>query len=132
MKSIILAIVFGVLLIGGVFILSSGSSSTEGAHTVSHANNVMIESGKQIVTIDTKGGYQPKRSVAKAGMPTVIRFVTNGTFDCSSSVRIPSLGIAKILPQTGNTDIDIGTPAVATLQGLCVMGMYHFEIDFQR
>jgi plastocyanin domain-containing protein len=94
-------------------------------------NNVSVVDGKQIIEITAKGGYQPRKSVAKAGIPTVIRFNTSGTFDCSSSIRIPSLGISKILPQTGSTDIDIGSPTVATLKGTCGMGMYPFEVDFQ-
>ena len=53
------------------------------------------------------------------------------TFDCSSFVRIPSLNIPKILPPSGTTDINIGSPQVATLYGTCGMGMYPFEIDFQ-
>lgn len=128
MKSTVIAIVIGSLLIAGAIVLSSGKSDSN--NTVS-ANNVSVVDGKQIVTITTKGGYRPQRSVAKAGIPTTIRFSTNGTFDCSSSVRIPSLGISQILPSNGNTDIDIGTPQIATLQGMCGMGMYRFEIDFQ-
>ena len=134
MKNTLIAVVLVGVIFGGVYLLknnSSQSTSTGGYSSVASVNNVTVENGKQIVTINTKGGYQPQKSIAKAGMPTVIRFVTNGTFDCSSSVRIPSMGIAKVLPQTGNTDIDIGTPQVATLQGLCVMGMYRFQIDFQ-
>ncbi|MEQ1500410.1 MAG: cupredoxin domain-containing protein [Parcubacteria group bacterium] len=128
MKSTIIAIAVGCLLIVGAIVLSSGNTSS---NNPVNANNVSVIDGKQIVTINTKGGYQPQKSVAKAGMPTIIRFATSGTFDCSSSVRIPSLGISKVLPSNGNTDIDIGTPQVATLQGLCVMGMYRFEIEFQ-
>jgi plastocyanin domain-containing protein len=128
MKSTIIAIAVGCLLIVGAIVLSSGNTSS---NNPVNANNVSVIDGKQIVTINTKGGYQPQKSVAKAGMPTIIRFATSGTFDCSSSVRIPSLGISKVLPSNGNTDIDIGTPQVGTLQGLCVMGMYRFEIEFQ-
>lgn len=69
--------------------------------------------------------------MAKAGIPTIIRFDTKGTFDCSSAVRIPSMDISKNLPQTGSTDIDIGVPQVATLQGTCGMGMYPFEVEFK-
>jgi hypothetical protein len=36
-----------------------------------------------------------------------------------------------MLPQTGSTDIDIGTPQPGTLKGSCGMGMYQFEIAFQ-
>ncbi len=129
MKSTVIAIVVGSLLIAGVIVLFSGKTGSNSNPV--NANNVSVVDGKQIVTINTKGGYQPQRSIAKAGIPTIIRFATSGTFDCSSSVRIPSLGISKVLPSNGNTDVDIGTPQVATLQGLCVMGMYRFEIDFQ-
>ncbi len=94
-------------------------------------NNVRVENGMQIVELTAKGGYQPRRSVAKAGVPTVVRFDTNGTFDCSLSVRIPSLNISKFLPQTGSTDIDIGTQPVGLFRGSCGMGMYPFEINFE-
>ena len=95
------------------------------------ANNVSIVDGKQIIEIRAKGGYQPRKSIAKAGMPTILRFNTTGTFDCSSSVRIPSLNISKGLPQSGSTDIDIGIGNLGALQGSCGMGMYPFEIEFR-
>ena len=94
-------------------------------------NNVTIENGKQIIEVIAKGGYTPEKSIAKAGMSTVLRMVTDGTFDCSSSVRIPDLGISKGLPQTGTTDIDLGTPKAGVLHGSCGMGMYPFEVDFE-
>jgi plastocyanin domain-containing protein len=93
--------------------------------------NVTVVDGIQVIEISAKGGYQPRKSIAKAGIPTIIRFNTKGTFDCSSSVRIPSMNISQVLPQSGSTDINIGTQQVATLQGSCGMGMYPFEIDFQ-
>lgn len=120
--------VVGAVLIGGAVFLTNGEnvSRTE----VKEVNNVSIVDGTQIVEIDAKGGYLPRKSIAKAGVPTVLRFNTNVTFDCSSSVRIPSLDISKILPQTGSTDIDIGVNKVGTLDGTCSMGMYPFEVEF--
>ena len=85
----------------------------------------------QVIEIQAKGGYTPRVSVAKAGVPTILRLNTNGTFDCSSSVRIPSMNIFKSLPQSGTTDIDLGVQKTGTLQGMCGMGMYPFEINFQ-
>ncbi|MHB1316786.1 MAG: cupredoxin domain-containing protein [Minisyncoccota bacterium] len=79
-----------------------------------------MDDGKQIINIR-----------AKAGVETVLRFDTTGTFDCSSSVRIPSMNISKTLPQTGSTDIDIGIQKVGVFKGTCGMGMYPFEVDFQ-
>lgn len=128
MKATIISIIVAVVLIGGAFILTRSGSD---AGQVVNANNVSVVDGKQIIEISAKGGYQPRKSIAKAGIPTVIRFNTKGTFDCSSSVRIPSLGISKSLPQTGSTDIDIGEGKLGTLQGTCGMGMYPFEVEFQ-
>ncbi len=135
MKNTIIALVI-VLIIGGIFLFSRGSSqnntNTSSANfTPVDVNNVSVVDGKQIVEINVKGGYRPQTSTAKAGMPTVIRFNTNGTFDCSVSVRIPSMNISKILPQSGNTDIDIGNSQLGTLQGTCGMGMYRFQVNFQ-
>ena len=128
MKSTIFAIVGAAIIIGGALVLSSGTKVPPNPADVS---KVSIIDGKQIVEVSVKGGYHPKVSTAKAGIPTVLRFNTNGSYDCSTSVRIPSMGISKTLPSTGTTDIDIGSPTVATLQGVCVMGMYSFEVNFQ-
>ena len=131
MKKIIigLAIASSLFIIGIVVLLRVNNQGKDVSSVA--VSNVTIEGGKQVVTIRAKGGYLPKQSVAKAGMPTVLRFDTNGTFDCSSSLRISSLNITKTLPQTGSTDIDLGTAKAGTLQGTCGMGMYPFEVTFQ-
>jgi len=131
MKGTVTAILVAGLFIGGAFFLSNGNGGSKPPEEV-NANNVSIVDGKQIIEIRAKGGYQPRKSIAKAGLPTILRFNTSGTFDCSSAVRIPSMNISKILPQSGATDIDLGTPKLGVLQGSCSMGMYPFEIDFQR
>jgi plastocyanin domain-containing protein len=128
MKATTVSIIVAVALIGGAFMLTKSGNGTQ---QVVNANNVTVIDGIQIIEISAKGGYQPRKSTAKAGIPTILRFSTNGTFDCSSSIRIPSMNISKMLPQTGSTDINIGNPQVVTLQGTCGMGMYQFEIDFQ-
>ena len=115
-------------LIGVGYLL--GNKNT--APKITSANNVSIIDGKQIIEIRAKGGYQPSISNAKAGVPTILRFTTSGTFDCSSSIRIPSLDITKTLPQSGATDIALGTPQPGNLQGSCGMGMYPFTIAFNN
>ena len=129
MKFLVFSLLTVVIFFTAAYFFVNGTGTS--ADTTGFANNVSIEKGIQIVEIQAKGGYQPRQSVAKAGIPTIIRFNTNGTFDCSTAMRIPSLGISKILPRSGATDIDIGNPQVATLKGSCSMGMYRFEIDFQ-
>lgn len=123
-----LALVVG---IGIVFVGGSNSKNGTGSAGTQSAQNVEIKDGIQYVTIDAKAGYSPKVSTAKAGIPTKLIVKTNGTYDCSASLVIRSLGYQKILPQTGEDTIDIGTPkAGQPLQGVCGMGMYNFLINF--
>lgn len=120
-------IIAGIIVAGAVFFTPSKKQGT----TDVPVNNVTIVDGKQIIDITAKGGYSPRKSVAKAGIPTLLRFNTSGTYDCSSSLRIPSLDVNKNLPPTGITEITIENPSVGVLDGTCGMGMYPFEIDFQ-
>lgn len=129
MKSTIISIIIAVVLIGGSIILvrDRGASSSDIV-----VNNVSVVDGKQIIEISAKGGYSPRVTTARADMPTTIRMVTTGTFDCSSAVSIPSLGYRKNLPASGVTEIDVPPQEAGTkLQGLCAMGMYNFAIAFE-
>ncbi len=124
---IIFAIILAVVIIGGAFFLV-GNTNSSGGDSIA---NVSVINGKQIIEITAKGGYKPRLSIAKAGLPTVIRFNTNGTFDCSSAVRIPSMNISLFLPNTGVKDVDLGVSKEGILNGTCGMGMYPFQIDFK-
>ncbi|MEK9185478.1 MAG: cupredoxin domain-containing protein [Patescibacteria group bacterium] len=123
--SIIIALAF---ILGSYFLLNSKSETDNPAS----AANVSVVNGKQIIEINAKGGYFPRKSAAKAGAPTILRFNTVNTFDCSLAVRIPKMGISQNLPSLGVTDIELGNPKAGTLKGTCSMGMYPFEIDFQN
>ena len=132
MKTTTAIIIAGVLIGGAILLTNKGNSSTSTQTAVEeNIHNVSIVDGKQIIEIKAKGGYSPRVSTAKANMPTVLRFDTNGTFDCSASVRIPSMNLSKILPNSGTTDIDLGNPKLGMLQGTCGMGMYPFQVNFQ-
>jgi plastocyanin domain-containing protein len=129
------ALIWGVAAIAvavGLFWLTQrGNGNAQPIGFSSSASNVSVIGNEQVINISAKGGYNPRVSTAKAGIPTVIRFQTQGTFDCSSYVRIPSLNVNKILPRTGTTEIDLGIPKIGTLQGSCGMGMYPFQIQFE-
>ena len=129
MKSTGISIVIAGALIGGAILYTGVRSS---GTTDAPANNVSVVDGKQIVEVSVKGGYRPQKSLAKAGVPTTLRFATNSTYDCSGAVRIPSLGYSTFLPATGKTDVALGTPQAGILRGMCAMGMYVFEIDFKN
>jgi len=130
-KNTIISIIISAALIIFAIFFTSGKTNNTNVNQEALVNNISIVDGKQIIVINAKGGYQPRKSIAKAGISTILRFNTSGTFDCSSSVRIPSMNIFKSLPQSGSTDIDLSTQNRGTLNGSCGMGMYPFEIDFQ-
>ena len=123
--SSVFAIIISGALIGGAIMLtrSDGTASTD---------NVSIVNGKQIVEVIAKGSYLPKLTAAKADIPTTLRVKTNGTFDCTAALKVASVGFEQILPPSGVTDIEIpAQQAGTTVQGICAMGMYSFQIQFQ-
>ena len=118
-------IIITLALLVGIGIIFSGdskkSSTTEG---------VEIKNGVQYIHINAGGGYFPRETEAKAGIPTKLVMKTSGSFDCSASLVIRSIGFQKILPQTGETEIDLGTPKAGPFRGVCGMGMYSFVVNF--
>lgn len=125
--SIVITIVF-VMGIGVAFFGQSNKS--DDSTGIQSTQNVEIRDGVQYITINARGGYAPAVSEAQASIPTKLIVKTNGTYDCSSSLVIRSIGYKKILSQTGEEVIDLGTPQAETLQGLCSMGMYNFAVNF--
>lgn len=124
-KTALIIITLGLVVVIGI--IFSGGPSSE------NAQNVEIKNGVQYITVNARGGYSPKVSTAKAGIPTKLIMKTNGTFDCSASLVMRSVGFQKILPQTGETEIDLGTPkAGEPISGVCGMGMYGFKINFEN
>lgn len=128
--SMLIAVIISVILIGWA-ISYTGAKQGSGIASAGAATSTIID-GKQFIDITAKGGYSPRVVVAKAGMPTTIRMTTNGTYDCSATVVIPKLSYRQFLQPSGTATIDIpADQATGTLQGLCGMGMYNFQIRFQ-
>jgi plastocyanin domain-containing protein len=132
MKTIIGGIVSGFAFVGLMILLFGGTGNSNDLSSMSGGNNVSVVNGTQIVEIKAKGGYFPRRSVAKAGIPTTLRMKTSGTFDCSGALVIPSINYQENLPMSGTTDITLPAQSAGkTIQGFCSMGMYSFEVEFQ-
>ena len=122
------SIIITLALILAIGIVFWGGLSTKPSTLV---DNVEIKNGIQYVTINAKAGYSPKISNAKAGIPTKLIMNTQSTFDCSAVLVIKSINYQKILPQNGETEIDVGTWKTGeTMQGICGMGMYSFQVKF--
>ncbi len=128
-KTVSIIITLG--LVVALSIIFLGGAKKDSADGLGSAENTEIKNGIQYITINAKGGYFPRAVLAKEGTPTKLIVKTNGTYDCSASLAIRSIGYQKILPQTGEAIIDIGIPkAGESLQGICGMGMYSFKINF--
>ena len=135
MKPTTIAILIVVVLIGASFVYSRNkdvSDDTRKEEIKEVKSNVSVVDGKQIITIDARGGYFPQMTIAKADMPTIIKVETKSTFDCSSALVIPDLNYQKNLPPTAVTEIEVPPQkAGEEIQGLCSMGMYSFQIKFE-
>jgi plastocyanin domain-containing protein len=111
-----------------IFIATRQSSNSSQTQT---DNVTTAEDGKQIITITAKGGYFPRTTNAKANTETTLLIETRSTFDCSSSLVIPSLNYKKLLPRSGGTAIDLPPQKPGTsIRGLCSMGMFNFTLNF--
>ncbi|MCM2339153.1 MAG: cupredoxin domain-containing protein [Burkholderiales bacterium] len=125
-KKVSIIIISAIILSIGIIIFSGSIFKN-----VTDTQNSVIKDGIQYITIEAKGGYSPRKSTAKAGIPTKLIIKTNDTYDCSLALAIKSLNYQKILSQNGEEIIDIGTPVAGSpLRGVCSMGMYNFVVNF--
>lgn len=128
-KTVSIIITLGLVVVLGIIFI--GGSKKDNVSEAGSAKNTEIRDGIQYITINAKAGYSPKVVEALGGIPTRLIVKTDGTYDCSASLVIHSIGFQKILPQTGETEIDLGVPKIGEpLQGVCGMGMYSFQINF--
>lgn len=128
-KNTIISIIISLALIGGTLYFVSDKSASSGTDGVAQSQNVEIKDGVQYVTVTAKGGYSPRVTQIKGGIPTKLVVKTDGTYDCSASLVVRSVGFQKILQPTGEEVIDLGTPKSGEkVQGVCGMGMYNFQI----
>lgn len=78
-----------------------------------------------------KAGYLPRVSVAKAEMPTILRFVRR-VLSTVLLGAIPSLNISQVLSSSGVTETNLGVLKPGTIQGLCSMGLIHLKSRLNR
>ncbi|MFF7247664.1 sulfite exporter TauE/SafE family protein [Embleya sp. NPDC008237] len=102
------------------------------AGAVDHAAASTGADGVQRVTVRVENhGYRPARAPARAGVRTVLVLRTDHTTGCTRGFVLPSRDLQRVLPATGETRIDLGTPHAGTLTWTCSMGMYSGRIEFR-
>lgn len=128
-KNTLISIIISFALIGGVIYYIADRPSPPSGSAEATAQNVEIRDGVQYVRVTAKGGYAPRDTQIKGGLPTKLVVKTDGTYDCSASLVVRSAGFQKILQPTGEEIIDLGTPKSGEkIQGVCGMGMYSFQL----
>lgn len=129
-KHVIISAVLSLLLIGGALYTVSREPAPTDSKELSQNQNIEIKDGVQYVTITARGGYYPRLTKAQGGIPTKLIIKTNNTYDCSAALVVRSVGFKKILQPNGEEVIDLGVlKSGETIQGVCGMGMYNFQIQ---
>ncbi|MUN42539.1 urease accessory protein UreH domain-containing protein [Actinomadura litoris] len=89
-------------------------------------------SGTQLVTVwALDRGYRPSRVTARAGVHTVLVLRTDGTRGHTRAFTIPQRGEDVILPEHGETRIDLGVPGAGRMRFVCASGHYPGAITFR-
>ena len=102
--------------------LLAGDRPTPTASATQNGEEQVIE----VTALNT--GFSPTSISAKAGEPTKIVFKTDGVWSCIRSIVVPDLSLSTNLPETGNTELDLGVLQPGVLDISCSMGMYNLQV----
>lgn len=127
----VLAINNGIVLTGSPFTLQGLREEiflTLTVHPVQSSATVLSAktvNGIQEATIRVAPtSYTPNNLTVRAGIPVRLTLVTNGIAGCTRAFTIPSLGIRKILPDTGVETVEFTPDKPGPIRFTCSMGMF--------
>jgi sulfite exporter TauE/SafE len=108
------------------------SSSPEQAGAPTQAEKP-APSGSYVAQLDVEnGGYAPDWLVLPANQPVELHLVTDRTRSCSRAFYIPDLEVMEILPESGDTVVNLpAQPAGTMMDFMCSMGMYTGVFEFK-
>jgi uncharacterized protein len=92
------------------------------AATADPSSTTVSDGHQQVVVTATENGYSPRLTQIRAGIPTTLVVRSQGAQGCILGFVIG--GNQTVLPESGDTPIDLGTPKPGTLHYACAMGMY--------
>jgi uncharacterized protein len=143
LENVFMRFVAVVVLIMGLVSIENGlnlmgspysvSHIVQGAFTPKQAVDAAPIVSSNVITLNAaNNGYHPGVLYAKANVAVTLDVVTNNTRSCSRSFVIPKLNVEKLLPETGDVQINIPPQGPGTqLFFTCSMGMYSGKIIFQ-
>jgi sulfite exporter TauE/SafE len=105
--------------------LRSGANPSGPAEVVTPAP----DGSQRIVITVRNAGYFPSRVAARAGVPTRLVLRSVRADGCTSAIVFPTLSLERILPENGDTEIDVGPLRPGRHRFTCSMGMYSGVIE---
>lgn len=112
----------GLELAGSPLAASRILETASGTAAADTTTTTVTDGHQEIVVTASDRGYSPRVSAITAGIPTTLIVRSDGATGC---VRAFVIGDNEtVLPESGDTRIDLGTPAAGTLRYACGMGMY--------
>lgn len=113
--------------------MEMGNDMGMGGSDMPAADNsaVMVDAaGVQRIRIEVRAtSYSPSRVQARGGLPTKLIMRTNNNRKCTQGLVIPAMNLERTLAETGETEIDLGTPAPGRIDYVCSAGMYRGVIE---
>jgi len=122
----------GLNLMGSPLSFQNLSRSLFPSESISSAQTSSPQSAAGDLTLNVQNqGYFPQTLQARANTPIKLNLVTSQTYSCARDFVIPALNYYELLPETGNTLVDIpAQPAGTRMFFTCSMGMYTGMILF--
>ncbi|MGH3677665.1 MAG: sulfite exporter TauE/SafE family protein [Mycobacterium sp.] len=112
----------GLELAGSPLAASRIAESMSGTATADPNTTTITDGHQDVVITASSSGYSPRNAEITAGVPTTLIVRSEGAAGCVRAFTIG--GTQTVLPESGDTRIDLGTPAPGTLRYACSMGMY--------
>ncbi len=96
-----------------------------GQPAAADASTVKMKDGTQTAVITvTSGRFSPANLALKAGVPTTVIFRSQDAYGCVRALVVPSLDTQTVLPENGDTPLDLGVTKAGRIDYSCSMGMY--------
>jgi sulfite exporter TauE/SafE len=112
----------GLELAGSPLAASRIAESLSGTATADPSTTTVTDGQQQVVITASAHGYSPRVAAITAGIPTTLIVRSDGAAGCVRAFVIRDS--QTVLPESGDTRIDLGTPTPGTLRYACGMGMY--------
>jgi uncharacterized protein len=112
----------GLELAGSRFAASRIAESLSGTATADPNATTVADGHQDVVITASASGYSPRNAKITAGIPTTLIVRSAGAAGCVRGFTIDDN--LTVLPESGDTRIDLGSPKPGTLRYACSMGMY--------